>query len=65
MKPHIIPKVSVRIAAEIIFSDKSVKEIAQQIGIKPNVLSMIKNGTIRVPLERMAAIADALGVERK
>lgn len=60
----VVTTVAMRIEAAIIFSGKSVKEIAAEAGVRPNVISMIKKGAIRVPLERIPAIADALEIER-
>ncbi|MBT8467567.1 MAG: helix-turn-helix domain-containing protein, partial [Deltaproteobacteria bacterium] len=40
-------------------------EIAMRAGFpKPNVLSMMKNGLTKVPLARVPALAQALGIEQ-
>lgn len=49
----------------IAHSPRSQKQIARAVGFNhPNVLSMIKAGATRVPLERAPALADALGLDR-
>jgi hypothetical protein len=43
---------------------KTQSEIAIKAGFtRPNVLSMIKTGSIRLPLDRVPALADALEVD--
>jgi len=43
-------------------SGKTQREIAEEMGFtKPNVLSMIKNGQTKLPLEKAAALAVACG----
>lgn len=43
---------------------KSQREIATEIGYdKPNMISMFKTGTAKVPLEKIPAIAKALNVD--
>lgn len=45
-------------------SGKSQKEIAQEVGWqKPNVLSMMKQGITKVPLDKVPALARACGVD--
>ena len=45
-------------------SDLTQREIAQQAGLpKPNVLSMMKTGETKVPLNRIPALAKVCGVE--
>ena len=45
-------------------SDLTQREIAQQAGLpKPNVLSMMKTGETKVPLNRIPALAEACGVD--
>ena len=42
------------------------REIADRIGLKhPNVISMIKQGTTRVPLNRIPALSQTLGMDEK
>ena len=43
---------------------KSQKQIAREIGyVRPNVLSMMKTGESKVPLEKVPALAEALGCD--
>jgi transcriptional regulator with XRE-family HTH domain len=43
---------------------KSQRQIAMEIGYsKPNILSMIKRGETRVPIDKVPAFAKALGVD--
>ncbi|MBB3713292.1 transcriptional regulator with XRE-family HTH domain [Limimaricola variabilis] len=45
-------------------SDLTQREIAQQAGLpKPNVLSMMKTGETKVPLNRIPALAEACRVD--
>jgi hypothetical protein len=45
---------------------KSQREIAAEVGYdRPNVISMIKNGDTKLPLDRVPALAKALGVDSK
>ena len=45
-------------------SKKTQKEIAAEVGFpKANVLTMLKQGTTRVPISRIPALARALDVE--
>jgi transcriptional regulator with XRE-family HTH domain len=48
----------------IAFSGKNQREIAQAVGIgKPNMISMMKLGQTKVPIERIPRLADACGVD--
>lgn len=48
------------------FSGKSQKDIAQEVGYtKPNVLSMMKKGITKIPIDKAPAIARACGVDEK
>lgn len=48
----------------IAFSGKSQREIANAIGIgKPNMISMMKLGHTKVPIDRIPDLADACGVD--
>jgi DNA-binding transcriptional regulator YdaS (Cro superfamily) len=48
------------------FSGKSQKEIAHEVGYsKPNVLSMMKKGITKIPVDRAPALARACGVDEK
>ncbi|SFE95985.1 hypothetical protein SAMN04515678_1371, partial [Roseivivax sediminis] len=52
------------IADAIEASGKSQREIATEMGYeRPNVVSMMKNGDMRMPLERIPAFAAATGVD--
>jgi transcriptional regulator with XRE-family HTH domain len=45
---------------------KSQREIAAEAGYEmPNILSMIKNGDTKLPLDKVPALAKALGVDPK
>ena len=53
------------ICATIDASDKSQRQIALDAGFdKPNVLSMIKTGIMKVPMDKIVPLADALGLDR-
>jgi predicted nucleic acid-binding OB-fold protein len=59
-------KVSVAqyIAQQIALSEKSQKDIAAEIGYdKPNVLSMIKQGQTKLPVNKVGPLAKALGID--
>ena len=59
-----VPTVAEFISAHIALSGKSQAEIARECGFeKANVLTMLKQGKMKVPLSRAAAIAHALNVE--
>lgn len=46
------------------FSGKSQKEIAREVGFpKPNVVSMMKTGETKIPLDRIPALARACLVD--
>jgi hypothetical protein len=46
-------------------SPKKQNEIAREIGYeKPNIITMFKQGTTRVPVDRVPLLADSLGVDR-
>ena len=48
----------------ILFSGKSQREIAVGAGFPhPNVISMMKNGDTKVPIDRIPALADTCGVD--
>jgi transcriptional regulator with XRE-family HTH domain len=52
------------IADAIEASGKTHREIATEMGYdRPNVISMMKKGEMRVPLERIPAFAAATGIE--
>lgn len=47
-------------------SDLTQREIADRVGFKhSNIISMIKSGETRVPLERIPALAQALGMDER
>ncbi len=57
-------KTAAFLARAIHFSGKTQAEIARQAGFpKPNILSMLKQGQSRVPIERIPALADACMVD--
>jgi transcriptional regulator with XRE-family HTH domain len=46
-------------------SDKTQRQIAMELGYdRSNLISMFKQGQTRVPVEKVPALADALGVDR-
>lgn len=47
-------------------SDLTQREIADRVGFKnANIISMLKNGETRVPLERIPALAATLGLDER
>jgi transcriptional regulator with XRE-family HTH domain len=56
-------KVSAFISYHLKHSRKTHVEIAREVGLSSsNTLSMIKNGTMKIPLDRVPALADSLGI---
>lgn len=54
------------LAEAIEASGKTQRQIAAEIGYaKPNVLSMMKNGETRIPLEKISALAAACDVDEQ
>lgn len=54
------------LALAIALTGKSQKEIAAEAGYdRPNVLSMMKTGVTKIPVDRVPAIARACGVDPK
>ena len=52
------------IEQQIALSEKSQKDLALEIGYdKPNVLTMIKQGKTKLPLNKVGSLAKALGVD--
>jgi len=52
------------IEQQIALSEKSQKDIAAEIGYdKPNVLSMIKQGQTKLPVNKVGPLAKALGID--
>jgi hypothetical protein len=52
------------ITAQIALSGKDQVQIAQECGFnKPNVITMIKQGKTKVPLERIGPLAKSLGID--
>jgi hypothetical protein len=46
-------------------SDKAQRQIAYEMGYeKPNIVTMFKQGTTRVPADKVPLLANALGVDR-
>ena len=59
----IVSPTAERLANAISLSGKTQKAIAAEIGLpRPNVLSMMKLGNCKVPIERIPALAKACGV---
>lgn len=47
-------------------TDLTQREIADRVGFKnANIISMLKNGETRVPLERIPALATTLGMDER
>lgn len=52
------------ITAQIMLCGKDQVQIAQECGFnKPNVITMIKQGKTKVPLERIGPLAKSLGID--
>lgn len=52
------------IEQQIALSDKSQKQIAEECGYQnPNVMSMLKTGSTKVPINKVGLLAKALGVD--
>lgn len=50
---------------QIAICGKSQKEIAFEIGYtKPNIITMFKQGITKVPIEKIAPLAEAIGVDK-
>ena len=58
------PTVAEYLAGQIDMSEKTQREIAAEIGYdRPNILTMLKQGTTKIPLNKVAPLARALGVD--
>ncbi|MEQ8354649.1 MAG: hypothetical protein RH942_03855 [Kiloniellaceae bacterium] len=58
------PTVAEYLAHQIRVCDKTQKQIAEEIGYqRPNIITMMKLGQTKVPLEKVPAIAKALGAD--
>lgn len=44
-------------------SDRTAREVAAEIGVLPNVVSMIRTGALALPAARCASLARALGLD--
>lgn len=54
------------IAVAIATSGKTQTEIAREIGIdQPNLVSMLKSGRSKLPINRVRAFANAVGIDPK
>jgi transcriptional regulator with XRE-family HTH domain len=52
------------IADHLAQSDKTQRQVAQEIGFdNPNVISMFKKGTLKLPINRIEALAKALDAD--
>lgn len=52
------------IADRLATSDKTQREIAQECGFEfPNIITMFKNGSTKLPLNRIGALAKALDAD--
>ena len=58
------PSVAEFISDKLSQSDKTQREIAEQCGFEhPNIITMFKNGSTKLPLNRIGALAHALDVD--
>ncbi|SFQ68761.1 Transcriptional regulator, contains XRE-family HTH domain [Roseivivax halotolerans] len=47
-------------------SGKTQREVAEEVGFpRQNVISMLRSGEMRLPIERAPALAHALGIDEK
>lgn len=61
-----ISPTAMMLAEAIEKSDLTQREIADRVGFKnANIISMLKNGETRVPLERVPALAASLGMDER
>lgn len=52
------------LARALEFSGRSQREVAQRAGFaKPNIISMMKKGETRIPIDRIPSLARACGVD--
>lgn len=59
-----ISKTAAFISRAIEFSGKSQREIAKEVGFpKPNIISMLKKGEMKLPLDRIPDLAKACHVD--
>ncbi len=58
------PTVAEYVAAQIALSGKSQADIAREVGYeRSNVVNMIKQGTLKLPITKVGSFAKALGVD--
>ena len=57
------PTVAKYLAAQIEVSGKTQAQIAREVGYGPNVVNMIKQGVIRLPMNKVGQVAGALGID--
>jgi transcriptional regulator with XRE-family HTH domain len=48
---------------QIAISNKSQRDIAEDLNYKPNVITMIKQGRTKVPINKIEPLAKSLGVD--
>jgi hypothetical protein len=64
MAPTRMDKVAQRVSALIDLSEKSHREIADEIGYtKPNIIAMFKMGVTKVPIVKIGPLAKALNAD--
>ncbi len=52
------------VAAALDKSLKTQREVSREVGVKrPNVISMIKTGEMKMPIDRIPAFAEACGID--
>ena len=62
MKGHV--SVAEYLSQQIHLSGKAQKDIAEALGYtKPNIITMFKQGKTKIPLNKIAALAKAIGVD--
>ena len=58
------PTVAEYLAAQIAISGKSQADIAREVGYdRSNVVNMMKQGTLKLPIAKVGPVAQALGVD--
>lgn len=58
------PSVAEFIADRLAECDKTQREIAEECGFeKPNIITMFKNGSTKIPLNRIGPLAKAIGAD--
>lgn len=62
--PHIHTTVADFIADRLADCEKTQKEVASECGFEnPNIITMFKNGSTKIPLNRIGPLAKAIGAD--